>query len=725
MIKEKKYIDDDSLYLIKDSDKNLYDLKRIYCDWRILSKLLYQLYTTSSIISIIALMKAIKIIENIEENYFDDVFSLEEKIKIYKALINNERTVHYYFNNIQPKSYIKTGILINQNPNFFEDNYDNYNDLISEEEINNNDIIKVSQKLNSIKNIMEKDMKKYPKLKLLYIKYKTLQNILINKMNKEQEEKILSSIKLNYNENLLELKQNIENEPVKINQKEILLIMPNGDINTSSFGDLDFQNEYTNIFKKQEIPQDSLEEFNDPLFPADYYSLGYIENYDVKWEKADMILYTNNFKILPSTNEFEGQNYHINSGILTNYYFLNGIYALLKYPSIIYKLFPFYEKSINGLYGINLRVDGIWKMVLIDESFPCIENKKDNKFFAFSSLNAKLIWLNLIEKAYAKICGGYTNILNGNVSEIFDLLTDAPTNKIEIASLKKNEVKNIINEALNEKYIICAKANNSNSFDVGLIPGNNYIINDLKNLSVGISVENLILMKNIFGSQKYYGNWSKNSKKWIPSLKNNIPKDEDEFFISLDDFYNYFSVLYICKIYPSESDTPYYSSNIHYSKDEIIQPNITILNILQDNTKINIQFHQKNPKFNQYVNLMPSFILITDEYFKYINSLTSNERNFSIDCVLNEGKYYIYSDIICRYINKNVENFHGYTLCTYSNNKIELEKSQIDLNDFYSVLKICLEDYSKKYLKPKKCDMGLLIYDNIFPKEEYKNFNKK
>ena len=148
-------------------------------------------------------------------------------------------------------------------------------------------------------------------------------------------------------------------------------IMPNGDINTSSFADLDFQNEYTNIFKKQEIPQDSIEEFNDPLFPADYYSLGYIENYDVKWEKVDMILYTNNFKILPPTNEFEGQNYHINSGILTNYYYLNGIYALLKYPSIIYKLFPFYEKSINGLYGINLRVDGIWKMVLIDESFPC------------------------------------------------------------------------------------------------------------------------------------------------------------------------------------------------------------------------------------------------------------------------------------------------------------------------------------------------------------------
>ena len=755
MIKEKKYIHDDSLYLIKDSDKNLYDLKRIYCDWRILSKLLYQLYTTSSIISIIALMKAIKIIENIEENYFDDVFSLEEKIKIYKALINNERTVHYYFNNIQPKSYIKTGILINQNPNFFEDNYDNYNDLISKEEINNNDIIKVSQKLNSIKNIMEKDMKKYPKLKLLYIKYKTLQNILINKMNKEQEEKILSSIKLNYNENLLELKQNIENEPVKINQKEILLIMPNGDINTSSFGDLDFQNEYTNIFKKQEIPQDSLEEFNDPLFPADYYSLGYIENYDVKWEKADMILYTNNplfpadyyslgyienydvkwekadmilytnnFKILPSTNEFEGQNYHINSGILTNYYFLNGIYALLKYPSIIYKLFPFYEKSINGLYGVNLRIDGIWKMVLIDESFPCIENKKDNKFFAFSSLNAKLIWLNLIEKAYAKICGGYTNILNGNVSEIFDLLTDAPTNKIEIASLNKNEVKNIINDALNQKYIICAKANNSNSFNVGLIPGNNYIINDLKNFSVGISVENLILMKNIFGSQKYYGNWCKNSKKWIPSLKNNIPKNEDEFFISLNDFHQFFSVLYICKIFPSESETPYYSSNIHYSKDEITQPNITVLNILRDNTKINIQFHQKNPKFNQYVNLMPSFLLITDEYFKYINSLSSNERNFSIDCILNEGKYYIYSDIICRYIIKNVENFHGYTLCSYSNNKIEMEKSQIDLNDFYSVLKICLEDYSKKYLNPKKCDMGLFIYDNINPKKEYKNFNK-
>ena len=725
IIKEKNSInDDDSLYLIKDSDKNLYDLKRIYCDWRILSKLLYQLHTTSSIISMIALMKAIKIIESIEENYFDENFSLEEKIKIYKALVNNERTVNYYLNNVQPQSKIKRGILINQKPEFFEENNEYYNDMITEDEINNNDIIKVSQKLNSIKKIMEKDMNNFPKLSLLYNKYKKIQNILIDKMNKEQESKILSSIKLDYNENLEEMRKTIEKEPVKLNQKEIVLIMPNGDINTSSFVDLDIQNEYTNVFKKQEIPQDTTEEFNDPLFPADYYSLGYIENYDVKWEKADMILYTNNFKILPPTNEFEGTNYHINTGILTNYYYLNGIYALLKYPSIIYKLFPFYEKSINGLYGINLRIDGIWKMVLIDESFPCIDNRKENKFFAFSSINAKHIWLNLIEKAYAKICGGYTNILNGNVSEIFDLLTDAPTNKIEIASLKRDDIKNIIEESLNEKYIICAKANNSSSFSVGLIPGNNYIINDLKKFNIGISVEHLILMKNIFGSQKYYGNWSKNSKKWIPSLKNQIPKNENEFFISLDDFYIYFSVLYICKIYPSESETPYFSSNLHYSKDEIIQPNITLLNILKDDTKINIQFHQKNPKFNQFINLMPSFILITDEYFKYINSITSNERNFSIDCTLNQGKYYIYSDIICRYIVKNVENFHGYTLCTYSNNKVELEKSQIDLNDIYSVLKICLEDYSLKYLNPKKCDMGFLIYDSSEPKEKYRNFTK-
>ena len=99
-------------------------------------------------------------------------------------------------------------------------------------------------------------MKNVSKLTLLYNKYKKIQIILINKMNKEQEEKILSSIKSKYNENLLELKQDIENEPIKINQKEILLIMPNGDINTSSFADLDFQNEYTNIFKKQENPQD-------------------------------------------------------------------------------------------------------------------------------------------------------------------------------------------------------------------------------------------------------------------------------------------------------------------------------------------------------------------------------------------------------------------------------------------------------------------------------------
>lgn len=75
----------------------------------------------------------------------------------------------------------------------------------------------------------------------------------------------------------------------------------------------------------------------------------------------------------------------------------------------------------EGLYVIALCIDGIWSEIIIDDLIPCV-NKKP--FFNSSGENE--LWVILLEKAYAKIYGGYLNIEAGLTREALKDLTGAP-----------------------------------------------------------------------------------------------------------------------------------------------------------------------------------------------------------------------------------------------------------------------------------------------------------
>ena len=56
-------------------------------------------------------------------------------------------------------------------------------------------------------------------------------------------------------------------------------------------------------------------------------------------------------------------------GSLGDCYFLSAIASLSKYPNLIEKLFFFKEKSDEHCYGCYFRINGIWKLVLLDDFF--------------------------------------------------------------------------------------------------------------------------------------------------------------------------------------------------------------------------------------------------------------------------------------------------------------------------------------------------------------------
>ena len=67
--------------------------------------------------------------------------------------------------------------------------------------------------------------------------------------------------------------------------------------------------------------------------------------------------------------------------------------------------------------------NGEWQEVIIDDHFPCYPNGGP----MFSRGNRHELWVLLLEKAYAKLHGGYKNIVGGLPHEAMMDLTGCPT----------------------------------------------------------------------------------------------------------------------------------------------------------------------------------------------------------------------------------------------------------------------------------------------------------
>jgi calpain-15 len=74
----------------------------------------------------------------------------------------------------------------------------------------------------------------------------------------------------------------------------------------------------------------------------------------------------------------------------------------------MYKLFVL-NKNPAHIYGVRLFIDGIWKTIVLDACFPCIDS---NRFFGAQPHNNK-VWVLFLEKAWAKVYKTYENIHGG------------------------------------------------------------------------------------------------------------------------------------------------------------------------------------------------------------------------------------------------------------------------------------------------------------------------
>lgn len=90
-------------------------------------------------------------------------------------------------------------------------------------------------------------------------------------------------------------------------------------------------------------------------------------------------------------------------GILGDEPFLSAVAILAERPYLIRRLFLVSSYNELGIYRVRLCKNGRWEEVTVDELIPCYV--KGEPIFATSSGNE--LWVPILEKAYAKLHGGY------------------------------------------------------------------------------------------------------------------------------------------------------------------------------------------------------------------------------------------------------------------------------------------------------------------------------
>jgi calpain-15 len=107
--------------------------------------------------------------------------------------------------------------------------------------------------------------------------------------------------------------------------------------------------------------------------------------------------------------------------------------SLTEKPDLIARLFDDTTTNVAGVYSVWLNINGEWIEYLLDDFIPCHNDPKANNQpnFIFTVTEENEIWVQLLEKAYAKAYGSFKAIEGGLPSYAMRDLTGASFKMIE------------------------------------------------------------------------------------------------------------------------------------------------------------------------------------------------------------------------------------------------------------------------------------------------------
>ena len=465
---------------------------------------------------------------------------------------------------------------------------------------------------------------------------------------------------------------------------------------------------HNGYYKKQIPPRDMTSNWTDEVFPPNEKSLTHVtRNKDVTeeelndlkplgWTKARDIFRGRNF-VLYDTISMDD----VEQGQLGNCYFLSVLSELGNRPEIYDKIFITKEKTQNGCYQVRLLIRGIPKVVSVDDFFPTL-----NGSFVFAHSGPGEIWVQLLEKAWAKVNTSYAETIAGIPSEAFLTLSEAPCVSLIHRKYQVEDLWNMLKKAKAKGYYLATNTDNDPNGEgerMGLVPGHAYSLTNLEEFDLeGGKKLRLLQLRNPWGNGEWKGNFNDKSASWdiLPELKKKvdlIDKNDGIFYMDYNDFLHYYPYTFILK----------YHKNFYYNYKKIqqqsLEHNTCAKFTLTRKAIVKVGLHTKQVRFYDKVpdyEVQPARIIIAKydsntRKYKLVGSdyHTSEVLYAETPKHLEPGEYHIFLNVYWPYTTKNT-----YTLSTYSSCQIEIEQlNKQDIPDDY--LEQILIDYMDTHIK--------------------------
>lgn len=216
----------------------------------------------------------------------------------------------------------------------------------------------------------------------------------------------------------------------------------------------------------------------------------------------------------------------------------------------------------------------MWEEVILDDFFPVSHHKYSKPEYSpsFNHSRGNELWVMVLEKAWAKVHGGYLNISSGLTREALHDLTGAPCTTYFNDESTAEERWEIILDADNRHYIMAAGTKDLNQDGKDEIEEKSGIVgNHAYSMLEAVElvrdggdwrkvqkhedstrmrgVQKLVKLRNPWGKGEWKGAFSDKDSRMTSQLRTLLDhKDEEDgcFYMPFDDFVSYFSDFQIC-----------------------------------------------------------------------------------------------------------------------------------------------------------------------------------
>lgn len=499
-------------------------------------------------------------------------------------------------------------------------------------------------------------------------------------------------------------------------------------LNSNSINGVFSAQKITKYWKNKQ-PSRSSSKFTDPNFKPNEFSLlaqdqngqfldkkdgekkaNEIDVNSIEWKRAPEIFGKH---ILLFDEKIECSD--IKQGNLGNCYFLSALAALTEFPKLIYQIFRSKEINQEGFYEIVLFIDGEWQIIFVDDYFPVI---KGTKSFPFARPNGNELWVILLEKAWAKVNGGYANIISGWPSDALAAITGFATQRLNHKELAIDELWTNLKMADESDKIMCTSTKDDQSVEnYGLVQNHAYTLIGAKDkLHEGKELR-LVKIRNPWGYREWHGDWSDTSSLWTEELKKyfeSASADEDDgtFYMSLNDFVKLFDFTHVCHVM--------YDSNIKSFKinsDSINVPHVFNLNI-NEPARVAISVVSKHWRYNREIkNINRPLTLVIAKFNQETSTFSEVEGDYSalenVEYVknLSKGLYAIW--VYCNYNSCQDPKPEFYSVIFSSPSKYRVRQESRDIN-FQLIKEIIIGGLKEQNAEKIKSEECVFLIGNTF-----------